>query len=202
MQSNKNIILMFLLVLWNGPSYAIDYHVSPNGGTGSGSLVSPWSLSHANTKLKAGDKALLRGGTYVDQIIKPVNSGTAGNPITYVAYSGEKPEFRGSKNGAISVLVDLTDRSYITVDGISADGEGIFKDSNIQEWVQFRNSHYCEVKNSNFYRSQGWSAFDFDKSSYNKLINNVVDTNGTWDVYAWNGVHDDSGTMFKLRIRK
>lgn len=197
----QNKCLLIILLVLSSTVTATDYYVGATStGDGSGrdfnNLI---TLTNVNTVLKAGDRALLRGGTYVDQIIQPVNSGTQGKPIIYMAYSGEKPEFRGSKNGAIPILIDLRDRSYITVDGISADGEKIYKDSHIDTWLSFVNSNYCIVRNSTFIRSEGWAAIDFDRSHYNKFINNIVDTNGTWDVIAWKGVHDDSGTMFKLK---
>ncbi len=196
-----DLSLVAILLVFSSMATAKDYYVGASAsGDGSGRDINNLTtLSNVNAVLAPGERAFLRGGTYVDQFIKPVNSGTQGNPITYEPYSGEKPEFRGSKNGAISVLVDLTDRSYITVDGISADGEKIYKDSHIDTWVSFVNSNYCTVKNSTFFRSKGWNAVTFDRASYNKFINNVVDTNGMWDAYAWRGVHDDSGDAFAIK---
>ncbi len=168
-----------------------------------GVLQDPWSLAHANAQLKAGDRALLRGGTYLDQIIKPVNSGVAGSPITYAAFTGETPEFRVSNTKRfITTLIVLTNRSHIIVDGISADGEGVFEDSRFGNWARFENTSYCTIQNSNFIRAKGWSAIDFvayKNSDYNKILNNVVDTTGTWDVFPWKGDtlgHEDSGTAF------
>jgi len=40
--------------------------------------------------LQAGDTVFIREGTYNNRI-EPVNSGTPGNYITYMAYSGETP---------------------------------------------------------------------------------------------------------------
>jgi len=199
MRSNRIFILMFLFTLWHSPLYAVDYYISPNGGTGTGSINDPWDLAYANVKLKAGDRALLRGGTYMDHVIKPANSGTAGNPIIYVAFTGETPEFRASPSKRIPSLIVLTNRSYIIVDGISADGEGIFNDSRIYKWAHFENTSYSTIQNSNFIRAKGWSAIDFvayKNSDYNKILNNVVDTTGTWNVYPWKGVYDDSGSTF------
>jgi hypothetical protein len=203
MQANKIITIIFIAMHLFSPLYAADYYVSPNGGTGAGSLASPWSLRHANSQLKAGNKAILREGTYIDQIIMPINSGTKGKPITYMAFSGEKPEFRGSKRGAIADLIVLANRSYIIVDGISAYGEGVFNDSHFDRWATLDNTSYCTIQNSNFKRSRGYSAIlilsKLGSSHHNKILNNVVDTNGTWDVFKWNGVHDDSGSSFWIK---
>lgn len=202
MQTNKIITIIFIAMHWCSPLYAADYYVAPTGGTGAGSLASPWSLSHANSQLKAGDKAILRGGTYIDQVIKPSNSGTAGNLITYIAFSGEKPEFRGSARGTVDYLIVLSNRSYIIVDGISADGEKISQDSHINRWAVFDNTMYSTIQNSNFKHSRGYVAIDFlvnGNSHHNRILNNVVDTNGTWDVFKWEGVHDDRGSSFWIK---
>lgn len=63
---------------------------------------------------------------YLNQIIKPVNSGAKGNPISYEALSGET-EFRA--NQKIGGLIDLKSRSCNEVYGVSGDGEMVFEGS-------------------------------------------------------------------------
>lgn len=58
-----------------------------NAGT---SLGAPWcTLTKALTTLTAGQRAYVRSGTYAQGNIKPTNSGTAGNYITFEAYPGD-----------------------------------------------------------------------------------------------------------------
>lgn len=56
-----------------------------------GTLGEPWcTIAAANVRLTAGQTAYLRAGTYVDETIAPVNSGTADDArITYTAYADE-----------------------------------------------------------------------------------------------------------------
>jgi hypothetical protein len=128
MQAYRAIFAFFILAFCSGVLSAAEYYVAPNGGTGAGSKADPWRLSYANGQLRAGDKAILRGGIYEDQVIEPDRSGTSdSNRIIYEAYPGEDPAFRATS--FTQAPIEIADRSYITVDGISADGEGIYKDS-------------------------------------------------------------------------
>ena len=204
--SINRIIPLFVylvsLIITNNYLSAAEYYVSPNGGERSGTINEPWNLNYANSQLRAGDIAFLRGGTYthtddVNNIIAPVNSGTSeSNRITYKAYKNEVPKFRSTKRGSIEQLIVLTGKSYITVDGISADGLGIYKDSKYKSWAKFSGTKHCIIKNSTFTRSRGYSAISIrDGSNYNKILNNSFEYNGAWDVLKWDGVHDDSGSF-------
>ncbi|MCD4697953.1 MAG: right-handed parallel beta-helix repeat-containing protein, partial [Bacteroidales bacterium] len=91
---NKSIIVLFVLGLFNSfnPIYADTYYVAPYGDDNNpGTIAEPWAtFTKANTVLQAGDTVFIREGTYNDRI-EPVNSGTPGNYITYMAYPGETP---------------------------------------------------------------------------------------------------------------
>jgi len=188
------------LLIANSYLLAADFYVAPTGQDGaSGSKSDPWSLNYANSQLQPGDVAILRGGTYKDKTIAPARSGTSEqNRIIYIAYSGETPEFRASTKS--SSPINIENRNYITIDGISADGEGIYQDSKYEYWGYFNNTSNCTLKNSTFIRSEGYSALLFKNSSkYNKVLNNSFDYNGAWDVYKWKGTHEDSGSSMAIR---
>jgi hypothetical protein len=89
------------------------YYVAPNGSdSAAGSQAAPWaSIARAQAVAQAGDTVYFRGGTYaytranstcgsqtarVDAITLN-ESGSAGNPIRYWAYPGEKPIFDFSR---------------------------------------------------------------------------------------------------------
>lgn len=190
----RNIEIVFILLL-SFPVAATDYYVSSSGGSGAGTKDDPWSLNHANAQLKAGDTAILRGGTYTKDIIAPARSGSSdSNRITYIAYSGEVPKFRPSSK--MSSPFALKSRSYITIDGIDVDGGGVYKDSKYDNWIHYDNTSHTILKNSRLVHSKGYSAFRFqNNSSYNQIIDNYIDYNGTWNVKPWNNVYDDSGSM-------
>jgi len=200
MQAFRVIIAFSILALCSGVVSAAEYYVAPNGGNGAGTEADPWSLSHANEQLRPGDKAILRGGIYQDQVIKPARSGTSdSNRIIYEAYSGEDPAFRATS--FTQAPIEIEDRSYITIDGISADGEGIYKDSKYDHWVYFDNTTHCILKNLHMVRSEGYSAIRFvsgSGSEYNQILDSYFDYNGTWNVEPWKGEYDDSGSMLWL----
>jgi hypothetical protein len=70
----------------------VNYYVSPTGsdsynGT---SLSTPFkTIQKAASVMVAGDNCFIRQGTY-RETVTPVNSGSAGSPITFAAYQGEK----------------------------------------------------------------------------------------------------------------
>ena len=178
---------------------ATEYYVAPNGGSGPGTKNEPWSLDYANEQLMPGDKAILRGGTYTNERIAPARSGTSeSNRIVYQAYPNETPKFRPTSS--VTILILIKDRSYITVDGIDADGGGIYRDSKYGNWAVYENTTHTIIKNSRLVRSKGYSAFDFIKNStFNKILNNYVEYNGVWNVEPWKGHPEDSGSMMWIR---
>jgi hypothetical protein len=119
------------------------YHVSKTGNdNNAGTLASPWAtISKANSTLRAGDTVIIRAGEY-QEIISPVNSGTATLPITYTAYPGEivtivgepiankksvccvalgfVPELGYNSYGDMtSIGYESTPKSYIIIDGLN-----------------------------------------------------------------------------------
>ena len=97
------------------------YWVSPAGAAAWASARSDTPLSGAaccslpaaNANAAAGDTVYLRGGTY-ETGIRPANSGTAGNVITFMACPGEIPTISVSSARAITIVGKI----YIKVDGI------------------------------------------------------------------------------------
>jgi hypothetical protein len=92
------------------------YYVSPVGDDvdGDGSKASPWgTLSRAYSVALAGDTICLRGGTYAltgeTGIHLTGRSGTPGNRISIVNYTGETPIIDGKEMSA-------TDNNYATPD--------------------------------------------------------------------------------------
>lgn len=70
---------------------AADYYVAPAGDDAdNGAIGTPFkTIAKASSVMTAGDNCYLRTGTY-RETITPVNSGTAGNEITYQAYQDEE----------------------------------------------------------------------------------------------------------------
>ena len=98
----RKLILLsgFISILFSGISMAATHYVSPSGNHSwveSINIDTPCSVSTAMSNASAGDAVYFRGGTYntgessyQNPVYEPSNSGTSGNPITFVASSCSK----------------------------------------------------------------------------------------------------------------
>lgn len=85
------ISLLALSLLISINTYAKDIYVAKNGdNSNAGTLESPYlTISKAASIAVAGDIVYIREGTY-EETLKPTNSGTAGNPIIFQSFPGER----------------------------------------------------------------------------------------------------------------
>ncbi|WP_020529911.1 Ig-like domain-containing protein [Flexithrix dorotheae] len=173
---------------------AKDYYIDKNKGndSNSGSFSSPWkTIEKANNSLMPGDKVFLRGGEFSGQQIAPKNSGTSGQPISYIAFENEKPILTN-----VSIGILLNNKKYIIVEGIYIDGKKLYETSGVQQWAQLHNSHHCIIKSCNFKYAKGWSGVSLDDgSSFNKILNNRIDYCGTWN----DGKGEDKGDAISMK---
>ena len=90
MRKLKTFIFLILLLL-AGILSAKEIHVSKLGNdSNNGSAASPYkTVTKAANVAVAGDVVIIHAGTY-EELLSPVNSGTAGNPITFKGAPGEK----------------------------------------------------------------------------------------------------------------
>lgn len=167
-ESRKIVMVVLLLaVLFGGAGYAYGstYYIDGTSGndTNAGSIGSPWkTIGKANSTLTTGDTVYVRTGTYT-QNIRPSNSGTSGNYITYAAYSDETATISNVTYGA-----NLEDRDYIVVDG--------FHITDISEAAHMFDTNYSIIKNCTIENYTGWAGiFLCDSSSHNQILNNVID---------------------------
>jgi hypothetical protein len=100
------------------------YNINDRNCTANGGIIAFNNIVKANTILKAGDIAYIRGGTYIVTTygINPVNNGTdINNRITYSGYTSENVVIAGANNksGSISQGIYLNNKSYIYIKNIS-----------------------------------------------------------------------------------
>ncbi len=171
--SLASVTVAVCLALTTSAQAGNTYYVSPTGSSGNpGTQASPWSLAKANSDLVADDTAILMDGSYSTQI-KPSNSGTAGNPITYKAQNS-RMAFLTSGNPRI--LID--NRSYITLDGIkSLHGTS--------RWLHGNNSSHITVNDCEFIGSASGS---FEKGRFRDSGGYITVTNSYFDDQA-DGIH-------------
>ncbi len=176
------ILFVFAILIASPSAWAATYYVSASDGNDSypGTLSSPWkTISKASSTLQPGDTVYIRQGTY-RETLRPQKSGTSGNYITYAGYNNEDATITGVYDG-----VDLTNRSYIVLDGLRIVDVGHY-------WVNMHGASTNNIiKNSYMRKADGWGGIYLrDGSNYNKILNNTLIS------AAENGVGGPDDTIF------
>src|SRR5690606_35564893 len=177
---------------------AAEYYVAPNGNDGNAgtSPAAPWrTIGKANAAVKPGDIVYLRSGKYVNDPIRPGRSGTAGSEIRYVAYPGEQPVLTSNSTSVLKVAIDLTDRSYVVVDGIDVDGVRPGPKAHVDHFVNLYNASYNTISNGTFRYANGWHGIRITyEAHHNRLLDNVIDFVGVYD----DGTGHDYGDAIQI----
>ncbi|NIM17494.1 MAG: DUF1565 domain-containing protein, partial [Candidatus Aminicenantes bacterium] len=145
----SGIILIIIAVVTCGQAYAANYYVAKSGNDANpGTEAQPWlTIQKAADTMVAGDTVYIKAGTYKERVI-PQNSGSAGNYITYTAYSNDAVIIDGS---GISLpydwggLVDISQRAYIKISGLQIRNAGP-NDNNTGILVDY--SSYIIIENN------------------------------------------------------
>jgi parallel beta-helix repeat protein len=143
-------VLIILLAVTSG--YAADYYVSKSGADSNpGTEAQPWkTIQKAANTLAAGDTVYIKAGTYNERV-RPQNSGTAGNYITYNVYANDKVIIDGS---GINLpddwggLLDISGKSYIKISGLQIQNAGPYKNN---QGILVDNSSYITIENNYTY---------------------------------------------------
>lgn len=158
------IISLLIYLLVPVLAYGSAHYVSPTGTdtwANSTNISTPCSISTANSNIQAGDKAILRGGTYTissGAAINPTNNGTCDPPgtpetdsckIIYEAYPGETPLFTANLSSDISGI-SLTSKKYIKITGTAT---GYITFENFGRWGPIVASHHNEFAYLEFYNT-------------------------------------------------
>ncbi|MCP4217192.1 MAG: hypothetical protein GY765_21285 [bacterium] len=164
------VFLFSLFFLLSFSLSGADYYVAKTGNdSNGGSEGSPWlSIQKAANTLSGGDTVYIKTGTYTEQI-KPQNSGSSGNYITYTAYSTDTVTLDGTGLPLTNYegLFHIEDKNYIKVIGLRITNVGP-NDNNYG--INVDGSNYITVENCYTYntKASGISAW----SGSNITINN------------------------------
>lgn len=182
----QSLCIMFVIILLGvsaagATTYYVDAAKGDDSNAGTSTDAAWKSVAKANQTLRPGDTAVLRGGVYAKSVIAPVNSGTADARITYAAYEGETPEITG---GSTESIVELRDRSYVTVRGMkihSPDAHG---------WVvgiAGENARYNRIEACDVTDPEGYAPIVVaENASYNEIVNCMVHDTGRMDEQSGN----------------
>ncbi len=158
-----------------GPASCINYDVSSRT-CGPGTDTAYRILSGAAAVAGPGDTVFLRQGTYNEALVVQ-QSGDPGDPVTFRSYNSETAVITGA---SLSPAVDISDRSYIVLDGLEVD--------NVRRWLYAVNAHHNIIQNSTFRaalepgHSQKTGLF-FQEATYNRILNNIIEDSNEDNLY-------------------
>ena len=187
------------------PGYYVDGSNPNASDSNPGTEALPWkTITKASRTLVAGDTVYIKAGTYggiTGSAIDPVNTGTAGNIITFTSYNNDDVQIVGS--GTSSMAVDLdsdsgTVRSYIKVQGLHF--------TNFMRHLWIRKGSHNEISHCSFIgfpagatlsNFQGtWSAsYIYRQATYNWIHHCTF---GDWGICEPYGT--DVGVVFQVGL--
>jgi hypothetical protein len=155
------VVSLFTMVFFlsAATSAAETYYVSPSGTASWSQCVNsntPCSAATGLANAKAGDVVLFRGGTYktpstsssgYTPAFRPSNSGSAGSPITFKAYSGEIPFIDNGINTGKQTVASfgVYRHDYIVWDGFHT--KAVADLNNVSKGVIIYNANHCVIRN-------------------------------------------------------
>ncbi len=147
-----------------GSTSCTTYNPGSRSCTG-GSATAYRTIAGAAGAANAGTTVMIRAGSYGEQLTTS-RSGTAGQPITFRAYSGESPVISGLSTTGIQ----LVGRSYIVIDGLTI--------TDVVGWARLENSNNITIQNSTLRRATSTGttgSVKLVRSTNNRIINNVIE---------------------------
>ncbi len=183
---------------------AADYYVATTGNDGnSGSSQSPWkSISYGINKLRAGDRLLIRGGTYnvggggsspLYMYAETAASGTAQAPITV------KPESSGvviDGNYVVQKFLGIK-HDYWIIEGLElknfiAEAMNIWADHNIVRGMKI---HHIYI-DPTYYSGTTIGikiGIHYDNPDYPSCDDNLLENNEVYDISLGEGIYVSKG---------
>src|SRR5690606_41466735 len=116
MRTAFSLLFTITLAFCASLASAADYYVSPQGNDDNDgtSASAPWrTIAKANRSVRPGDVVHLLGGKYVNDPIRPEQSGTPEAPIRYRAYGDGEPVLTSDEPRGLEIAIDLRNRSHI-----------------------------------------------------------------------------------------
>jgi Domain of unknown function (DUF4214)/Protein of unknown function (DUF1565) len=156
--------------------------VAPWGSdTATGSETQPYrTITHALKQLRAGDRLLVRGGTYEERVLLSATTtpkGTADAPITVEAYPGEQPVIRGR--------LKLSGPDHWTIRGI--DVTWSTANTSNEHMVQFYGGTSWRFTDAEVWGARSFSAINVDNGASNFRLDHLY----VHHTYATNDLNQD-----------
>lgn len=171
------------------------YHVGPGGSdSGPGTSAQPWrTLQRAFDRLRPGQRALVRSGTYEQDLVMR-RAGTARAPITVVAAPGARVVLRpASSSGDTYAVRFRSGAAYVRFGGFVIELARGTSSTN----VYFEGSaHHIELVRNEIRFSQDQGIFAEDSTRNLHIVGNRIHHNGRGHV---SGQHQSHGIYIEGR---
>jgi hypothetical protein len=151
------------------------YYVAPSGSDANpGSLLQPWkTVQKALNTLRSGETALVRGGTYTENL-QMTRAGSATNPITVAVYPGETVVLHAASTSGDTYPIQITG-SYFRLQGFVIENGLGTSDANV---YLSGGANHIEVSGNEIRNGQDQGVFADNTTSYLQFLGNRVHDNG------------------------
>jgi hypothetical protein len=164
------------------PSTGQTFYVATTGSdSNSGTLAQPWrTIQKAFNTLTAGQRALVRAGTYTENL-SFTRAGTAAAPITVEAYPGEKPVVDSA--GGHPLVIGSTG-AYFRFRGFRIQDSPGTSGGNVDIY-----GHHVEVSGNEVTNGRDQGVYTAEESHHAQILGNWIHDNGEGIAHQSHGIY-------------
>jgi hypothetical protein len=158
------------------------FYVSTTGANSNpGTSAAPWrTIQHALNTLAAGQRALVRAGTYAESL-DMTRAGTATAPITVENYPGERPVVNGGGQRPLEIS---SSGAYFRVRGLVFENSPYNSGGNIDIY-----GHHLELSGNEVRNAQDQGIYSDEDSHHAQLLGNWIHHNGQGVIHQSHGIY-------------
>jgi hypothetical protein len=158
------------------------FYVATNGSdSNAGTLAAPWrSIQKALSTLSAGQRALVRGGTYTENLYAS-RAGTAAAPITVEAYPGERAVVASAGGHPLEIA---SAAAYLRFKGFVIQGHPGTSGGNVDIY-----GHHVELSWNEITLGRDQGVYSDEGSHHAQIVNNRIHDNGEGVIHQSHGIY-------------
>ena len=158
------------------------FYVAATGSDSSpGTQAQPWrTIQKALNTLTAGQRALVRAGTYSENL-NMSRAGTAAAPITVEAFPGERPVLTSAGNHPLRVE---TGGAYFRFRGFTIERSPLNSGGNVDLY-----GHHLEISGNEIRLGQDQGIYTAEESHHAQILGNWIHDNGKGIAHQSHGIY-------------
>jgi hypothetical protein len=158
------------------------FYVSPGGSdANAGNQPAPWrTIQRALDRLKPGQRALVRAGTYREDL-EFSRAGTAAAPITVEAYPGERPVLTSAGGHPLEIAED---GAYLRFSGFVITRHPGTSGGNVDVY-----GHHIEISRNEILGSRDQGVYTAEESHHVQILGNWIHDNGEGISHQSHGIY-------------